>query len=45
MLVCVSTLILERSRFIIQYFNTVDQQAALRWVQKYVSLFRGPYLF
>ena len=38
MLVCVSTLILERSRFIIQYFNTVDQQAALRWVQKYVSL-------
>ena len=39
MLVCVSTLIVERSRFnSIFFLNTVDQQAALRWVQKHVSL-------
>jgi hypothetical protein len=38
MLVCVSALIVRRQRLDSIFFDTVDQQAALRWVQKYVSL-------
>ena len=38
MLGCVSTFRLRKDGALAQYFNTVDQQAALRWVQKYVSL-------
>ena len=38
MLVCVSTFDCGKTVPWLKYFNTVDQQAALRWVQKYVSL-------